>query len=58
MRLDVCIDKSDYFHKHGQNYRRKHLYKRLQEAKDKENERKEKEILAIIEHEKKKSLWR
>ncbi len=56
--LDVCIDKCDYFCKHGQYYRRKHLYKRLQEAKDKENERKEKEILAIIEREKNNSLWK
>jgi hypothetical protein len=58
LRLDVCIDKCDYFCKHSQYYKRKHLYKHLQEAKDKENERKEKEILAIIEHEKNKSLWR
>jgi hypothetical protein len=58
LHLDVCIDKCDYFRKHGQYYRRKHFYKRLKEAKDKENERKEKEILAIIEHERNKSLWR
>jgi hypothetical protein len=58
LRLDVCIDKCSYFRKQSQYYRRKHLYKRLQDAKDEENERKEKEILAIIEHEKNKSLWR
>jgi hypothetical protein len=58
MRLNVCADKCDFFCKHGQYYRRKHLYKCLQEAKDKENERKGKEILAIIEHKKSKSFWR
>jgi hypothetical protein len=58
MRLNVCVDKCVYFHKHGQYYRRKHLYKCLQEAKDTENERKGKDILAIIEQEKSRSLGR
>ena len=58
LRQNVCADKCDYFRKHGQYYRRKHLYKCLQDAKDEENEKKKKEILAINEREKSKSLWR
>jgi hypothetical protein len=47
-----------FFCKHGQYYRRKHLYKCLLEAKDKENDRKGKENLAIIKQEKSRSFWR
>jgi hypothetical protein len=58
MHLNVCVDKCNYFCKHGQYYRRKLLYKCLQEAKGAEKERKGKEILASIEQEKSRSLWR
>jgi hypothetical protein len=37
MCLDVCVNKCNNFCKHGQYFRRKHLYKCLQDAKDAEN---------------------
>ena len=58
LRLKVCLEKCDYFRKHGKQYRRKHLYKCLQDAKDAEDEAKEKEILAIIQREKDRGFWR
>ena len=51
-RIKVCIEQCDYFWKHGQQYWRKHLYKCLQNAKDAEDNAKEKETLAIIQREK------
>jgi hypothetical protein len=57
-RIKVCIKQCDYFRKHGKQYRRKHLYKYLQNVKDAEDDSKEKEILAIIQREKDWSFWR
>ena len=57
-RIKVCIKQCDYFRKHGQQYWRKHLYKCLQNAKDAEDDLKEKEVLAIIQREKDRSFWR
>ena len=56
-RIKVCVEQCDYFRKHGKSYRRKHLYDRLQVAKDKEDDEAEKQILAIITREKEKSKW-
>ena len=53
----MCIDQCDYFCKHSKQYRRKHLYKCLQNAQDTEDNTKEKEILAIIQREKYHSFW-
>ena len=57
-RLQACVNKCDYFRKHGKYYRRKHLYTRLEAAKEKEDEEAAKQILAIIQREKDKSFWR
>ncbi len=46
------------FPKNGKYYRRKHLFKCLKEAKDAEDDQREKEILAIIQREKDQSFWR
>ena len=56
-RIKVCIEQCDYFWKHGKQYWWKHLYKCLQNAKDAEEDAKEKERLAIIQHEKDQSFW-
>ena len=58
LRLKVCVEQCDYFRKHGKQYRRKHLYKCLQDAKEMEDNATEKEILAIIQREKDRSFWR
>ena len=57
-RIKVCIKQCDYFWKHGQQYWRKHLYNCLQNAKDVEDDSKEKEVLAIIQRENDRSFWR
>ena len=56
-RIKYCVEKCDYFRKHGKAYRRKHLNNRLQMAKDKEDDEAEKQILAIITREKEKCKW-
>jgi hypothetical protein len=48
----------NYFRKHGQYYRRKHLYSHLNIAKEKEDEEAARQILAIIQPEKDKQFWR
>jgi hypothetical protein len=58
IRLKVCAAKCDYFRKNGKYYCRKHLFKCLKEAKDAEDDQREKEILAIIQREKDRSFWR
>jgi hypothetical protein len=47
----------DYFQKHGQYHRRKHLYSHLNIAKEKEDEAAARQILAIIQREKDKQFW-
>jgi hypothetical protein len=58
MHLKTCITQCDYFRKHGKAYRRKHLYQRLDAAKEKEDEEATKKFLAIIQREKDKSFGR
>jgi hypothetical protein len=58
LRLKVYEERCNYFQKHGQWHQKAYLKKYLQNAKDKDNEDKAKEILAIIEQEKSKSHWR
>ena len=58
LRLKACVDQCDHFRKNGKYYRRKHLYRRLEAAKEKEDEEAERQILAIIQREKDKSFWR
>ena len=50
-RLKVCKDKCNYFKKHGHRYRRKHLRKRLDKARESRNEEAEQRILEILERE-------
>ncbi len=55
--LSTCIDMCDHFRKHGNSYQRKHLHQRLLAAKEKDDEKAEKQILAIIQQEKDRSFW-
>jgi hypothetical protein len=48
----------DYYQKHGQYYRRKHLFSCLEAAKEKENKEAASQILAIIQREKDKWFWK
>ena len=57
LRLKACVDQCDHFRKNGKYYRRKHLYRRLETAKEKEDEEAEHQILAIIQQEKEITLW-
>jgi hypothetical protein len=47
-----------YFQKHGQYYKRKHLYLHLEAAKEKEDKEAACQILAIIQWKKEKRFWR
>jgi hypothetical protein len=58
MRLKMCITQCNYFRKHGKAYWRKHLYQRLDAAKEKEDKEAAKQILAIIQREKDRKFWR
>ena len=57
-RLKVCKKKCNYFRKHGQKYRNRHLKVRLKIAQDKGDEQAEKRILAILQGEKDRAHWR
>jgi hypothetical protein len=57
-RLKVCIKQCNYYRIHGKQYQRKHLQKCLQMAWEMEDDRRKKEILAIIQWEKDRSFWR
>jgi hypothetical protein len=57
MRLKVCIAQCNHFRKHGKAYRQRHLYQRLDAAKEKEENKAAKQILAIIQREKDRSFW-
>ncbi len=56
--LKVCIKQCDYYRINGKQYQQKHLQKCLQMAREMEDDRREKEILAIIQREKDRSFWR
>ncbi len=58
MRLKTCLEQCDHFRRNGQEYRRKHLADCLLKAKEKEDSKKEWEILAIINREQDRSFWR
>ena len=58
MQLKACLKQCDYFRKNGKQYRKKHLYDCLRNARESEDEQREKDILAIINQEKDKSFWR
>jgi hypothetical protein len=56
--LKLCIKQCNYYRIHGKQYRQKHLQKCLQTAREMEDDRRKKEILAIIQREKDRSFWR
>jgi hypothetical protein len=57
MRLKVCVSQCNYFRKHGKAYWRKHLFQCLDAAKEKEDDKAAKQILAIIQREEDRSCW-
>jgi hypothetical protein len=57
LRLKACVDQCNHFRKHGKYHCRKHLYRQLATAKEKEDEEAERQILAIIQREKDRSFW-
>ena len=57
-RLKACKDKCNYFCKHGQKYRNRHLKGILKISQDKGGEQAEKRILAILQGEKDRAHWR
>jgi hypothetical protein len=56
-RLKACLSRCKYFRKNGYYYQRKHLYSRLEVAKEKEDEEAARQILTIIQREKDKQFW-
>ncbi len=56
--LKVCNKKCNYFRKHGKQYPPKHLYQCLKKARESVDDKREKDILAIIQREKDRSFWR
>jgi hypothetical protein len=58
LHLKACVDQCNHFRKHGKYYQRKHLYHRLETAKEKEDKKAEHQILTIIQQEKGRSFWR
>jgi hypothetical protein len=49
LRLKACVDQCNHFRKHGKYYQHTHLYRRLETAKEKEDEEAERQILTIIQ---------
>ena len=56
--LKECKKRCNYFRKHGQAYRRRHLKDCLSKAREAGQEATEKRILEIIDREKQRSYWR
>jgi len=57
-RIDFCEQQNEYFKRHGKYYRRQHLKRRLQAARERENDVAEKQILSIIHRERDQRFWR
>ena len=57
-RLKVCEEKCQYYERHGHRYRRKHLQRRIEVAREKRNQVAEGQILAIIKRERERAFWR
>jgi hypothetical protein len=56
--LKACVSKCKYFRKNGKYYHWKHLYDRLEVAKEREDKEATKQILTIIQQEKDKGFWK
>ncbi len=57
LRLQSCVAQCEYFHQNGRYYRKKHLYRRLNAAQEREDEKAVSQILTIIQREKERSFW-
>ena len=57
-RLKICKTKCNYYKRHGQRYRRQHLNRQLDAAKERSDKAAENKILAILQREKDRSYWR
>ena len=56
-RLEVCGERNNYFREHGHRYRKQHLLKRVEVAKQEGRDKAAIKILAIIQREHDKSFW-
>ncbi len=54
--IKTCASRCDYFWQNGKYYRRKHLYNRLNAAKEREDEEAARKILDIIQREKERGI--
>ena len=57
-RMDVCVERINYFREHGPRYRKKHLLKQFEIARQEGRDEAATKILAIIQREHDKSFWR
>ena len=57
-KLKHCESQCEYFKRHGKKYRYRHLAKRAQAARDRDDEEVAKKIEAIIKREKERAWWR
>ena len=57
-RLRTCADHCEYYRDHGLPYRRRHLLRRSEVAREEGNEDGAKEILAMIARERQRDFWR
>ncbi len=57
LQLHAATEHCDFYRKHGKYYQTKHLYCCLTNARAAQQETREREILAVIQHEKDKSFW-
>jgi hypothetical protein len=57
-RLEVCEERNNYFREHRPRYRKKHLLKRVEAARQEGRGEAATKILAIIQREHDKTFWR
>jgi exonuclease III len=57
-KLRECRAQCNYFRVHGQKYRTQHLNKRLEAARERQDEEAERRILQIMRREKDRAFWR
>ncbi len=57
-RLEICKERNNYFRENGPRYRKKHLLKRAEIAREEGRDEAAKKILSIIQREHDKSFWR
>ena len=57
-RLEVCEERNNYFREHEPRYRKKHLLKRVEIARQEGRDKAATKILAIIQREHDKTFWR